>query len=139
MAAADVFVDTSGFLALWDASDEYHGPALALQRELTRKRRRFLTSEYIVDETTTLLLARHSYATAADFLDSAERSEWLRLGWVGPDRFFAGASFFRRYADKEWSFTDCVSFTLMREVRIREASTTDHHFEQAGFVRLLNV
>jgi predicted nucleic acid-binding protein len=137
MAAADVFMDSAGFLALWDAADEYHPAALKLQSELVQKGRRFLTSEYIVDETATLLLRRHSHKAASDFLDSIERSEALRLEWIGPERFFAGASFFRRHGDKEWSFTDCISFTLMRELRIREAFTTDHHFEQAGFEPLL--
>jgi hypothetical protein len=34
----------------------------------------------------------------------------------------------RQHADKGWSFTDCVSFGVMRELRIRDAFTTDHHF-----------
>jgi predicted nucleic acid-binding protein len=89
--------------------DEHHKAAGRLQEELARKRRRFVTSEYVVDETITLLLIRHSHAAAG---------------------------LFRRHADKECSFTDCVSFMIMRE-RIREAFTTDHHFRQAGFVPLL--
>ena len=64
MGAADVFMDSTGFLALWDAGDEHHASAIRLQEELARKRRRFLTSEYIVDETVTLLLVRHSHAAA---------------------------------------------------------------------------
>jgi uncharacterized protein len=44
---------------------------------------------------------------------------------------------FRKHADKVWSFTDCVSFALMHELRLRDAFTTDHHFKQAGFVPLL--
>ena len=137
MAAAEVFVDSAGFLALWDASDEYHAAAVRLQEELVRKHRRFVTSEYVVDETVTLLLVRHSHRAAADFLDTVERSETLRLEWIGPERFHAASALFRRHADKEWSFTDCVSFMLMRELRIRDAFTTDHHFKQAGFAPLL--
>lgn len=41
MASADVFVDTAGFLALWDAGDDHHAVALELQKELVRKKRRF--------------------------------------------------------------------------------------------------
>ena len=74
MAAAEVFVDTAGFLALWDAGDEHHAAALRLQRELVSKRRHFLTTEYVADETITLLLARHSHRAATDFLDTIERS-----------------------------------------------------------------
>ncbi len=137
MAASDVLVDTAGFLALWDAGDEHHTAAVRLQAELLRRRRRFLTTECIVDETVTLLRHRHSHAAAVDFLDTIERSEALRVEWIGPDRFHAAGALFRRHADKEWSFTDCVSFALMRELRIRDAFTTDHHFQQAGFVPLL--
>lgn len=137
MAAADVFVDSAGFLALWDAADEYHAAAVRLQAELTRRRRRFVTSEYVVDETVTLLRLRHSHAAAVDFLNTVERSESLHLEWIGPDRFHAAAALFRRRADKEWSFTDCVSFVLMQELRIRDAFTTDHHFRQAGFEPLI--
>ena len=91
----------------------------------------------MVDETVTLLLVRHSHAAASDFLDTVERSESLHLEWIGPDRFHAAATYFRRHADKPWSFTDCVSFVTMRELRVAEAFTTDHHFTQAGFVPLL--
>lgn len=137
MAAPDVLMDTAGFLALWDAADEYHGRALQLQAELARKGRRFLTTDYIVDETVTLLRLRHSPAAAADFLRTATSSESLQLQWVTADRFHAAADFFARHGDKEWSFTDCVSFTLMHELNVRDGFTTDRHFRQAGFNPLL--
>jgi uncharacterized protein len=121
MAAAEVFMDSAGFLALWDAGDAYHAEGVRLQEALARKRRRFWTTEYIVDETVTLLLVRRSHAAAVDFLDAVERSEALRLEWIGPDRFHAAGALFRKHADKDWSFTDCVSFAIMRELRVRDA------------------
>jgi predicted nucleic acid-binding protein len=137
MAAPDVFVDTAGFLALWDASDEYHERAVRLQSELLRRKRRFLTTDYIIDETTTLLLVRHSHAAAADFLATTLESKTLHLEWIDSERFHAAAELFRRHNDKEWSLTDCVSFALMRELKIQDSFTTDHHFTQAGFNPLL--
>jgi predicted nucleic acid-binding protein len=71
MAANDVFVDTAGFLALWDAADSQHEPALALQAKLAAERRRFLTTDYVVDETVTLLLH-----TAAGFFARHQDKEW---------------------------------------------------------------
>ena len=34
---------------------------------------------------------------------------------------------------KDFSFTDCCSFVVMRELRIRRVLTLDHHFRQMGF------
>ena len=137
MAARDVLIDTAGFLALWDASDEHHRRALQLQSELSRKKRQFLTTDYIIDETATLLLLRHSHDAAADFLKTVLESATLRLEWIDSDRFHAAADLFRRHDDKEWSFTDCVSFALMQELNVQDSFTTDHHFAQAGFNPLL--
>ena len=137
MAAADVFMDSAGFLALWDASDDHHRAAVGLQAELAREHRRFLTTEYVADETATLLLVRHSHGAAVDFLETIERSEALRLEWIDPARFHAASDWFRKHTGKAWSFTDCVSFAVMRELRVRDAFTTDRHFRQAGFVPLL--
>ena len=137
MPANDVFVDTAGFLALWDAADEHHAAAVRLQADLAHRRRGFLTTDYVVDETITLLLLRHSRAIVVDFLNSVIESEALFLEWIGSERFYAAASLFRRHEDKQWSFTDCTSFAVMQQLRIQDSFTTDHHFRQAGFVALL--
>lgn len=137
MGVAEVFVDTAGFLALWDAADEHHLSAVELLTELVRKRRHFVTSDFILDETATLLLVRHSHKAARDFLQTMLTTETVRVEWTGADRFHAAAEVFSRHDDKQWSFTDCCSFALMRELRISEAFTTDRHFTQAGFVPLL--
>jgi len=39
--------------------------------------------------------------------------------------------------DKFWSLVDATSFVVMQQLGIQESLTTDHHFEQAGFIRLL--
>ena len=137
MAVRDVFVDTAGFLALWDASDEHHFRALHLQSGLASSKRQLVTTDYIVDETVTLLLVRHSHAAASDFLETVTATEWIRVEWVDSDRFHAAADLFTDHKDKEWSFTDCVSFALMREFGLADSFTTDHHFRQAGFNPLL--
>jgi predicted nucleic acid-binding protein len=91
----------------------------------------------VVDETITLLLERHSHQAATDFLDTLERSEALHLEWIDLARFQAAATCFRKHDDKERSFTDCVSFAVIRELTIRNAFTTDRHFQQAGSAPLL--
>lgn len=139
MANSEVFADTAGFLALWDRGDEHHSRAVKLQKKLTGTRRRFLTTDYVLDETATLLLIRHSHAAAVDFLDTMEKTQIVRMEWTDSLRFSAAAELFRRHQDKEWSFTDCLSFSLMKELGVRDAFTTDHHFRQAGFVPMLGI
>ena len=139
MAEANVFVDTAGFLALWDASDEHHVRALGLQSELARQKRGLVTTDYVVDETVTLLLVRHSHAAASDFLGTINATQWLQLEWTDSERFHAAAAFFVRHEDKDYSFTDCVSFSVMRDLGIKDGFTTDHHFRQAGFNPLLHL
>ena len=51
--------------------------------------------------------------------------------------FLEGFILYRARADKGYSLTDCVSMTIMRQRRISEAVTTDHHFEQEGFAALM--
>lgn len=57
--------------------------------------------------------------------------------FVDPALDAAGWALLKSRPDKEWSLVDAASFIVMQERGIIEALTTDHHFEQAGFVRLL--
>lgn len=61
----------------------------------------------------------------------------FRLVWVDRALHLAAIELLERRSDKQYSLADAVSFILMRRYRLREALTTDHHFEQEGFVRLL--
>jgi hypothetical protein len=46
----------------------------------------------------------------------------------------AGWEVYRRFADKQWSFTDCVSKVVMDRRGIRTAFAFDGHFRQFGTV-----
>jgi hypothetical protein len=70
-------------------------------------------------------------------MDLIEQSAGIRIEWIGPDRFDATKTFFRKHSDHAYSFTDCTSFVMMRELRLVDALTTDPHFVEAGFRALL--
>jgi len=57
---------------------------------------------------------------------------------MDPERFLETRRFFLERHDPDWSFTDCYSFWLMRDLRLRDALTTDAHFREAGFNPLLD-
>src|SRR5262249_17257957 len=103
-----------------------------------RKRKRgFVTTDYVLDETATLLKARQKTHLLGELFDRVERSAACRVEWTDSGRFHNVPTFFLKQANQNWSFTDCLSFPVMTEVRVREALTKDTHFEQAGFAALL--
>jgi hypothetical protein len=134
---SDIFVDTSGFYACLNQSDDKHEQAATLLAKSAKRRRRFVTTDYLLDETATLLRARGHANLVETLFDIALRSSVCRVEWMDLDRFQSTRSFLARYSDHEFSFTDCFSFTLMNDLSLRDALTKDAHFREAGFRPLL--
>jgi predicted nucleic acid-binding protein len=135
--ANEIFVDTSGFYALLIKADDRHIGAVRILREARRRKRRFVTSDHVLDETATLLKARGYAHLLHAFFDSLRTSHACRIEWTDADRFHAAQAYFLKHADQAWSFTDCLSFCLMKDLRLRDALTKDGHFGDAGFAALL--
>lgn len=135
--ARDVFLDTSGLYALADRQDAGHQPAAACVRDLAVGGARLLMTDYILDEALTLAKVRAGASAALKLLEIVERSAAFSLVWIGAERFEAAKTLFRKHADHGYSFTDCTSFVVMRELKLRQAVTTDRHFAEAGFEPLL--
>ena len=57
--------------------------------------------------------------------------------WTDAECFQEVQSFFLKHVDQAWSFTDCLSFCVMKKLRLRESLTKDEHFEQSGYIVLL--
>lgn len=134
--ATEVLFDTSGFFAMMDERDLAHENATAWI-EHHRGRVRPVTTEWIIGETCTLLVARKRPHLVPRFLDSLEKSTALLA--LNPDENLLDCAkdLIRRQADQGYSFVDCLSFCVMRERKIRDALTTDEHFRRAGFRPLL--
>lgn len=139
MARPDVFVDTSGLYALLDKKDTNHRAAKDAVGKLTRNGQKLVVTDYVIDETVTLARARGGARVALRVLDLIEQSVGIRVERIDADRFDATKTFFRRHADHDYSFTDCSSFVLMRELEVKQALTSDRHFREAGFDTLLPV
>lgn len=128
-----LFVDTSAWLALNDKNDQYHNNAVAKSIEIKSQRIELITSEYIIDESITLIRYRVSHKAAVIFGDSLLESSIVKIIDVkGEDRIKAW-EMFKKYEDKELSFTDCVSFVLMKNLKLHRAFAFDEHFKQMGF------
>lgn len=135
--AADLFVDTSGLYALADHRDPARANAQRYATGRATSGSRLVLTDYVLDEACTLAKARAGSHAALRLLELVEASAAFRMEWVGPDRFEAAKAYFRKHADHDYSFTDCTSFVVMRELRLRDVLTTDHHFAEAGFRGLL--
>jgi predicted nucleic acid-binding protein len=137
--AREVFVDTSGLYALADHRDPSRVAVERCVAGLVKSGAGLVVSDYIVDEACTLAKARGGGYAAIRLLEILERSEGIRLVWIGEERFGVAKAFFRKHADHGYSFTDCSSFVLMSEMGIHDALSTDRHFVEAGFRCLLPV
>jgi len=133
MAGLEAFVDTSVLYALIDRKDSHHAAMSELVRRLLQSRRRFVTTDYVVCEAVNLANARSGHHVGMRILDLIDRSAALRVEWIGSLRFEATRAFYRRHLDHRYSFTDCTSFVVMRELDISDVLTTDGHFREAGF------
>ena len=124
-----IFVDTSAWYAIIDKNDQDHAAALGKIRILDRP---LLTSNYIFDETLTLLKSRLGSPIAIQFgqkLWNQEVSALLRITEEDEEKAW---TIFRQYEDKGFSFTDCTSFALMERLDIKTVFAFDDHFVQYG-------
>ena len=128
-----LFVDTAGWVACADAADRDHERACAARDAALEAGERLVTTDFIVDETLTLLRLRLGLPAAEAWWKQIDRSPRLRWERIGSDRFENARQLFFQYRDREFSFTDCTSFAVMREIRATRALTTDRHFRQMGF------
>ena len=125
-----VFVDTGAFIALTDADDENHIAAKAFYKESIEKGTKFITTNFVVCETMNYLRAKVSHKVSVIFWENLKKSGSFEIVDITPLAENAAFSIFRQYADKDFSFTDCTSFSVMKSLKLRNAFAFDKHFGQ---------
>lgn len=129
-----IFVDSSAWVALVDQRDGNHSAAIRQQAELLQGRLgRLITSDFVLDETFTLVRKRLGADAVRQFSSGIDSSGSVHVLWVTPEQFEASKKLFLLQGRRSWSFTDCTSFSLMRELGIRSAFSLDSDFREAGF------
>ena|SRR5258706_7573045 len=126
-----IFVDSGPLLARYLRTDAFHKRALEVWPSLTASR--LFTSNHVLAESLTLIGRRASYTIAAGCGEQLYGSERLEIIYSDREDEIAALRLLRKFADQKVSFTDCVSFALMRKFGIETAFTFDRHFLQAGF------
>jgi hypothetical protein len=128
-----LFVDTAGWMACADAADPACVTARAARDRSLERGQFLITTDYVIDETLTLIRLRLGLTAAEAWWAQIQASSRLRVEWVGAARADKARHLFFRHRDKDFSFTDCTSFVVMQELKLRQALTTDGHFSQVGF------
>ncbi|MBI3799458.1 MAG: PIN domain-containing protein [Deltaproteobacteria bacterium] len=132
-----VFADTNGWIALSSKRDQLHRAAVKLNKDLLKSGCRYVTTNFILDETYTGLRMKLGHTAAVDFGERLRISKAVQVIHVSAEIEEEAWRIFTQYADKDFSFTDCTSFVVMKRLELAEAFTSDHHFEQMGFTLLL--
>jgi len=132
-----LFIDTGAFIALADADDENHKSAAAFYRNAREKGTRFITTNFVVCETMNYLRARVSHHIAVLFRENLKKSPFIEIATVTSSVEDGAFTIFKRYADKDFSFIDCTSFSMMRSFKLKSAFAFDKHFEQ--FEGIINI
>ena len=129
-----MLVDTSGLLALLNRSQPFHKRAQRLYQNSTRR----LVHSFILAEVVPLARTRGVQSAATvRFLQEVLVDPDMEFVWVDELLTARAITLLQQRLDKDYSLCDAVSFVLMRDEGITEALTTDRHFEQEGFKRLL--
>jgi predicted nucleic acid-binding protein len=132
-----VFVDTAAWIALLNRSDALRPRALEVMATLQQQKSNLVTTELVLLEVADALSAPRFRAKVVTFVDGLRKSGVTQIIPGGRDLLDAGWELYRQRPDKEWGLTDCTSFVVMEQQQITQAVTSDQHFEQAGFVKLL--
>jgi len=129
-----MLLDTSGLMCLLNDAEPLHKQAVStLQRAPLR-----VTHSYVIAEFLALATARRLVrSTALEFVRRIHHGNLVEVVFVDETLHEMGLRLLENRRDKLWSLCDAVSFVLMQQRHLTDALTTDHDFEQAGFLRLL--
>ena len=137
-----IFVDSGAWIALSNQRDQNHTDAVTIYADLKRQRARFLTTDYVLDETITRLRYDVSHSVAVQFLDFIERAEkidGLTVTEIDKTLLQEAKRLFRQYDSAKLSFTDCTSFAVCQKHNISETYAFDDHFAMMGITVLKTV
>lgn len=126
-----IFVDTSAWFASVVPSDPAHQVVSIWMRQNTEP---LLTTDYVVDETLTLLRARKQTARSLSMGQAFFTGKLGILYCLTEADIHLTWQVFSQFSDKEWSFTDCSSKIVIEKLQIGKALSLDNHFRQFGSI-----
>jgi predicted nucleic acid-binding protein len=129
-----MLLDTSGLYCLHHRNEPFHEQACAAYQAAASR----LTHGYVLAEFIALANARRIARSAAlSFIVDLTGNPDIKVIWVDEILHREAMDLLAARTDKAYSLCDAISFILMRKRGESDALTTDRHFDQEGFRRLL--
>ncbi len=129
-----MLLDTSGLFCFFDEKDSRHADASGFVESANTR----LTTSYVLAELIPLCQVRKlNRQKTLEFVEMLVNNPLIEIIWVDENLHTQAFELLKNRLDKTYSLCDAISFIVMRERKILEALTTDKHFEQAGFTKLL--
>lgn len=125
-----LFVDTGAWYAIVDKKDPDHRHA---EHFLKNNKTTLLTTNFVFDETITLIRSRLGWSVAKDFGERLKKSGFVSIVAVRDADEEKAWEIFLKYKDKDFSYTDCTSFAVMEILKIDIAFSFDRHFQTMKF------
>ncbi len=128
-----IFIDTGALIARFLSKDQYHAQAIDIWKVIIELKEPCYTSNFVLNETFTLLGRRAGYGFAEKRARNIYASNFISIFRPGIEDELIALNFFKKFSDQKVSFTDCISFALMKKYQITTVFSFDRHFEWAGF------
>lgn len=134
-----VFVDTAGWASFFIQTERFHDNAVQQMHEWRKANVKVVTTNYVLSELVALFTSplRLPRTQLISTIETIKNTAWIEI--VHIDAVLDGAAWdlLKQRQDKNWSLVDCSSMVVMQHHGIQQVLTTDHHFRQAGYEKLL--
>ena len=125
------YVDTSALIAFLDAEDPGHGFCRDAWRHAVLEGEGLVTTDYVLLEAVAVAQRRWGLDAVRTLVD--EYMPLIEVDSVSAEDRTAALGALLAAGRRHLSLVDCVSFTVMRRLGIREYLGLDPHFEEQGF------
>ena len=132
----DIFVDSSAWIALTDKDDSHHINAASSYPSIFRNHKTLVTSNLVIAETYIVILKELRPKAAIEFLERIKASPRILKIYSNENIETEAEGILTKYMDQDFSYTDAVSFVIMKRQKIRKAFCFDKHFVTAGFTNV---
>ena len=129
-----LFVNSSGWLALYNPNDPNHEAAVQLWNDLRSQPVRLVTTDYVLDQVYTAMKFLGSLQSAQAFNELVTRSSVIRLFMTDSVIFDRAWKIFVDDEQPQMTFTDCVNLAVMQYLGVSEVLTFDRNFTAPGLV-----